>query len=150
MSVKQSSHGSLAKPAASVKSPRMDTITPTPEPAAPGSVPSKNEQTMGMLCHLTALAGYMIPFGNIAGPLIIWMIKREEMPFVEIEGKESLNFQISMFIYHLVAAMLCFLLIGFLLLPVVVVANVIFVILASIESASGKSYRYPFSIRFIK
>jgi uncharacterized Tic20 family protein len=118
-------------------------------PQTPAPVPNKNEWTMGMLCHLSALAGYMIPFGNIAGPLIVWMLKRQEMPFVETEGKESVNFQISMLIYHMVAGLLCFLLIGFLLLPAVIVANIVFTILAALKAANGESYRYPFCLRFV-
>lgn len=119
-------------------------------PTAPSATTNKNEQNMGMLCHLLALAGFLIPFGNIVGPLILWMVKREEMPFVESEGKESLNFQISVTIYGIVAFMLVFALIGFVLLPAVILFDLICVIFASIEAANGKTYRYPLCIRFIK
>ncbi len=119
-------------------------------PEIPAENMTKNEQNMGMLCHLLALSGYFIPFGHLAGPLVIWMVKREEMPFVESQGKESLNFQISVTIYGIVAALSIFLLIGFILLPAVIVFNLVCVILASIEAANGKPYRYPLSIRFIK
>jgi len=119
-------------------------------PELPAGSTSKNEQNMGMLCHLLALSGYFIPFGHLVGPLIIWMVKREEMPFVESQGKESLNFQISVTIYTIVAAIALFLLIGFILLPAVIVFNLVCVILASIEAANGKPYRYPLCIRFIK
>lgn len=124
-------------------------LTPTP-PVLPTPVPTKNEQTMGMLCHLLALTGYAIPFGNMIGPLIVWMMKREEMPFVESEGKSSLNFQISMTIYHLIAIALCFVVIGFLVLPIIMIVNVVLVVLASTKAAAGVSYQYPFSIRFIQ
>ena len=123
---------------------------PNVTPQVPAPVPNKNEWTMGMLCHLSALAGYMFPpFGFVVGPLIIWMLKRQEMQFVEVEGKESLNFQISMLIYHMVAGLLCFVIIGFLLLPAVIVANIVFTIMAALKAANGESYRYPFCIRFI-
>lgn len=105
---------------------------------------------MGMFCHLSAFAGYLIPFGNIIGPLVLWSVKRQEMPFVESEGKESLNFQISMTLYTLIAFLLCFVLIGFILLPAVLIADIVFIILASIKSANGESYRYPLCIRLIK
>ena len=111
---------------------------------------TKNEQNMGMLCHLLALTGFLIPFGNLIGPLVIWLVKREEMPFVESQGKESLNFQITISIGVIVGIILCFVLIGFLLLPLVGIFALVCVILASIEAANGKPYRYPFCIRLIK
>lgn len=126
----------------------MDTLPPSPEAASP--VPGKNEQTMGMLCHLLAFAGYLFPFGNIIGPLVLWLVKRQEMPFVESEGKESLNFQISMTIYTFVSFILCFVLIGFVLLPAVIIADIVFIIIAAIKTANGESYRYPLCIRLIK
>lgn len=121
----------------------------TPAAATPAGSRSKNEQNMGMLCHLLALSGYFVPFGHIVGPLIIWMVKREEMPFVDSQGKESLNFQISVTLYGIVAAFSIFLLIGFVLLPAVILFNLVCVIIASIATANGKSYRYPLCIRFI-
>lgn len=74
----------------------------------------KQARIWGMLCHLTALLGIIgIPFGNIVGPLIIWLLKKNVYPFVNEQGKESLNFQISMTIYALAAALLIFIKIGF-------------------------------------
>ncbi len=140
--------------------PNENPPTPSPEssPTAPALPPttgaqgmSKDEQTMGMLCHLTALSKYLaIPFGHIIGPLVVWMIKRQEMPFVDSQGKESLNFQISVTIYGIVAAISLFLLVGFILVPAVLIFDLVCVILASIETANGKPYRYPLCIRFIK
>ncbi|MEI6534373.1 MAG: DUF4870 domain-containing protein [Verrucomicrobiaceae bacterium] len=122
-------------------------ITPT---ETTGGGMSKNEQNMGMLCHLLALSGFLVPFGNLIGPLVIWLIKREEMPFVESQGKESLNFQITISIAVIIGIILCFVIIGFLLLPVIAIFALVCVILASIETANGKPYRYPFCIRLIK
>jgi hypothetical protein len=126
---------------------------PSVQPASDDSVQpaSDEERTMGMLCHLLALAGFIgIPFGNILGPLIIWMIKREEMPFVDDQGKESLNFQITLPIAALVSAALTCVFIGFVLLPVVAIAGLVFVIIAGIRANKGELYRYPVNIRFIK
>ncbi len=123
-------------------------IAPATPPAA--AEPNKNEQNMGMLCHLLALSGFLVPFGHIIGPLILWMVKREEMPFVDSQGKESLNFQISVTIYGIVAFISVFLLIGFVLLPAVLLFDLVCVIIASIETANGKPYRYPLCIRFLK
>lgn len=105
----------------------------------------------GMICHLAALAGFVgIPFGNLLGPLIVWLIKKEEYPFVDEQGKESLNFQISMTIYAFVALLLCLVLIGFILLIALVVVDVLFIIIASIKTSKGESYSYPATIKFIK
>ncbi|TLS38156.1 DUF4870 domain-containing protein [Pseudalkalibacillus caeni] len=111
---------------------------------------TQEEKTWGMLSHLTAFAGFLIPFGNILGPLIIWLMKKETMPFVDEQGKESLNFQISMMIYGIVSGILVFIIVGFLLLAVVAVLEIVLVIMASVKANNGESYRYPLTIRFIK
>ena len=92
----------------------------------------------------------MIPFGNIIGPLVLWAIKKDETPSVNEHGKESVNFQISMTIYTIVAALSTFILIGFVLLPAVIVLNIVLVIIAGVKAANGEFYRYPLTIRFIK
>jgi uncharacterized Tic20 family protein len=111
---------------------------------------NRNEHTWGMLCHLAALAGYIIPLGNIVGPLVIWLIKKEEYPFVDKQGKAALNFQISMLIYEIIAGILCLILIGVILLVALVIFNLICVILAAVDANSGRSFRYPLAIRFLR
>lgn len=113
-------------------------------------IDEKKSRTWGMLCHLTALSGYFVPFGNLLGPLIIWLIKRNEFPFVEEQGKESLNFQISMTIYTIVALLLCLIFVGFILLGALIVFQIVFVIIASVKVSDGVNYRYPITIRLIK
>jgi uncharacterized Tic20 family protein len=113
-------------------------------------LPSKDERTWGMIAHLSAFSGFIIPFGNILGPLIVWLIKREEMPFVNEQGKEALNFGISMTIYAAISYILVFILVGILLLIGLGIFWIVVVIMASIRANEGKSYRYPLSIRFIK
>ena len=116
-----------------------------------------------VLCHAIALAGGFVPgVGHIIGPLIIWLLKKDEYPEVDDQGKESLNFQISMLIYTVALGALFFVLIwvlvGFLLLPFfgllylldLWVANLVLVIMASIKASEGKLYRYPLTIRLIK
>jgi len=111
----------------------------------------KSERNWALTCHLTAFGGLLgIPFGNILGPLIVWLIKKNEMPLVDKEGKESLNFQISMTIYSLVALVLCFVFIGLLLIFPLILANIVLVVIASIKISNNESYEYPFTIRFIK
>ena len=115
------------------------------------TTPSKDERTWAMLCHFSALLIFVgIPFSNILAPLIIWLIKKEEMPFVEDQGKEVLNFQISMTIYLLISGILCFILIG---IPFVIglgIFNVIITIIAGIKANDGKCHRYPLNLRLIK
>ena len=112
--------------------------------------PSKDERTWAMLSHFSALCMFIFPFGNILAPLIIWLIKKEEMSFVEDQAKEVLNFQISMTIYLLISGILCFILIG---IPFVIglgIFNVIITIIAGIKANDWKSYRYPINLRLIK
>ena len=123
-------------------------------PQAPTPSVSSNVRTWRVLCHASALIGFVTPkIGHILPPLIIWLLKREESPEIDEHGKESLNFQISMFIYDVVILASCFLLIGLLLLPLLIILhllNLVFVIVASIQASEGKLYRYPLSIRLIK
>ncbi len=112
---------------------------------------SKDEQNWAMFCHLSALSGFIIPFGSVIGPLVIWLIKRAEMPMVEVHGKEVLNFQITVMIAAVVSMVLMFVFIGFLLLAVVAIGALILTIMAAIKVSNGDySYRYPFTLRLIK
>lgn len=120
------------------------------EQSAGGGLP-KDVRNWGMACHLAALAGYVgIPLANIIGPLVVWLIKREEHPFIDDQGKEAVNFQITMTIAAIVAFVLCFVLIGFVLLPLVVLFDLIMTIVAAVKVSSGEKYRYPICIRFLK
>lgn len=115
---------------------------------------SSAARTWGVLCHASALCGFFLPaVGHIIGPLLIWLLKRDEFPEINEHGKESLNFQISLFLYAAAIIVLCFVLIGLLLLPLLGVLhliNVVLVIVASIRASEGKLYRYPLTIRLIK
>ena len=114
-----------------------------------GSIP-KQQRDWGMFCHLAAFAGYIIPAGGIIGPLIVWLIKKDEFPYVDEQGKESLNFQISIFIYTAVAAVSLLVVIGILLLPAVLVFNIVMIIIGSMKANAGEHYQYPLTIRIIK
>ncbi|MFZ5633843.1 MAG: DUF4870 domain-containing protein [Bacillota bacterium] len=108
------------------------------------------ERTWAMFCHLGGLCGYFIPLGNIIVPLILWLIKRTEYPFVDYHGKEALNFNISLTVYVIVSLILAFVLIGFVMLFVLAILQIIFIIMATIEANKGGYYRYPLTIRLIK
>lgn len=110
---------------------------------------SSEEKNWGMACHLAAFAGWVIPLGWILGPLVVWLIKRTQFPFVDEQGKEALNFHISLLIYGIAAGILCLILIGFLLLIALGIFQIVFVIIAAIKASNGKNYRYPLTIRFI-
>ncbi len=102
----------------------------------------------GMIAHLSALVGFIIPFGNIIGPLIVWQVKKD-MPFVEDQGKEALNFQITVTLAAIVCFILMFVFIGVLLLPVVGIAALVLTIIAGIKANGGEEYRYPLTLRLI-
>ena len=113
------------------------------------NVPKKDENLWGMLCHLSALAGFVIPFGNIIAPLIIWILKKDEFPHVDDQGKESLNFQISITIYFIIGVILVFVAIGIVILPLIALFALIMIIIASIKANDGVKYRYPLTIRLV-
>ena len=110
----------------------------------------RDERMWGMFCHLSALAGYIIPFGNIIGPVIIWSLKKDEFSFVNQQGKEAINFQISIMIYCFISAILILLAIGILLLIAIGIFSLIMIVIASIKANNGESFEYPLTIRFIK
>jgi uncharacterized Tic20 family protein len=115
------------------------------------STTSSNVRTWNVLCHASALAGFFVPWaGHILGPLIVWLAKRGDSTEIDEHGKESLNFQISMLIYNLIAGILCLVLIGFVILAILHILNLVLVIVASIQASEGKFYRYPITIRLIK
>jgi uncharacterized Tic20 family protein len=109
----------------------------------------KDENLWGMLCHLSALVGFVVPFGNIIAPMIIWILKKDEFPHVDDQGKEALNFQISVTIYFIIGLILIFVAIGILILPLIAIFSLIMIIIASIKAYDGEKYRYPLSIRII-
>ena len=109
------------------------------------------DNTMAMLCHLLSLIGYIgVPLGNIIGPLIIWLMKKDQDPFVDATGKEVLNFQISATIYGFACALLFLVFIGVILLPILIIAVVIYTIIGAVKANEGQLYRYPLTIRFLK
>jgi uncharacterized Tic20 family protein len=117
-----------------------------PEPTAgevPPAGPNQEARTWAMAAHLAGLVSFI-------GPLIVWIIKKDEFPFVDDQGKEALNFQISMCIYMIVASLLIFAFIGCILLPVVGILDIVFLIVAAVRANSGEAYRYPIAIRFIR
>ena len=130
----------------------METSYPQPPPLNPATVSAvANVRTWCAFCHASALLGVILHFpGHLLGPLIVWLAKRDDSPEIDAHGKEALNFQISMLIYNIVAAVFCLILIGFVFLAILWVLNAIFVIIAAVQASDGKFYRYPMTIRFIQ
>jgi uncharacterized protein len=134
------------------------TIMPPASSPTPPPNPESHARTWNMLCHLSVLSVFIgIPFGNIIGPLLVWQIKKNEIPSVEIHGKAALNFQITVTIAILVGAIAAFVLsffcIGYLLFPVVMLiglAGLVYSVIAGIKANNGEDFKYPFSIEFVK
>ena len=91
-----------------------------------------------------------IPFGNILGPLVIWLLKKNEFSSVDVHGKKALNFQITMAICGMVAGVLCLIFIGFLLLIPIIIADIVLTVMAAVKANNGEEYDYPFSLNLIK
>ena len=127
----------------------MNTDPLLPTPTLPLAL-TKEDRTWGMVVHLSAFAGHVFPFAHIIVPLAIWLTKRETSAFVDDQGKEAVNAQVSVTLYAIGAVILCFLLIGLPLLAGLYVANVVLVIIAALAANDGKAYRYPFILRLIK
>ena len=122
----------------------------------------KSDRAWETLCHLSGLLLFTgIPFGNILGPLIVWLVKRDASPAIDEHGKEALNFQMSLTLYFVgliaLTIALMLVLVGFLFLPLVIIAaifgpflDLIFIIISAVKAGNGEVYRYPLTIRFIK
>ena|ERR1035438_1441272 len=130
---------------------------PPTTPASPPPSPESQARMWNMLCHLSALAGFVVPFGNILGPLIVWQIKKNEFPSVDVHGKASLNFQITVSFVLIagvaVAFITSFFCIGYLLFPVVFLiglAGLVFAVIAGIKANNGEDYKYPWSLELVK
>jgi uncharacterized Tic20 family protein len=111
---------------------------------------SESERNWAMLCHLSAFAGYFFPFGGIIGPLICWLSRKDESAWVNENGKASLNFQLSILLYMVLAIPLCFIIIGIPIEVFLSILELICVIIASVKASKGEVFKYPISIPFIQ
>ena len=108
-----------------------------------GNMDENQARNLATLCHLGGLLGFL-------PALIIWLLKKDDSPLIDDQGKEAINFQITMLICFIVSWLLIFVLIGVILLPIVVIFYLIMIIVASVKCSKGESYRYPICIRFLK
>lgn len=116
----------------------------------PPGFPTNSERNWAVLCHLGGFGLYLIPtVGHVLVPLVIWLLKRNESPFIDENGREALNFQISVTIYGVIAGVLAFVLVGFVLLAALAVFQFVLMVIASVRASQGESYRYPLTLRLI-
>ena len=113
--------------------------------------PDSQARMWAMIAHLAGFLGYLLPFiGSVIGPLIVWQLKKDMHPYVDQQGKEALNFQITVLIAGLICGLLMVIAIGFLLIWIVAVVAIVLMIIAAIKANEGTPYRYPFCLRLIK
>jgi uncharacterized Tic20 family protein len=131
-------------------------VQPPLQPPGPADKETNPDARMwAMFCHLAGLAGLLpvVPaLGSLIGPLVVWLIKKDQYPFVNEQGREAVNFQITMLIFFLVSGLLTLICIGLPLLIAVGITDVVLLIIAAIKANNGEHYRYPYPliIRFIK
>ncbi|HEY0766454.1 MAG TPA: DUF4870 domain-containing protein [Steroidobacteraceae bacterium] len=123
---------------------------PTQAPAS-DAAPTENERTWGMLAHLSALVGLVIPLiGNVLGPLLVSIARADQSAFVAAHAKEALNFNISVSLAALVCTLLMLVFVGFLLGSALFIAWLVMTLIAAIRASEGAHYRYPLALRLVK
>lgn len=124
-----------------------------PDPSS--ALLTNDERIWGMLAHLSSLVGFLVPFGNVLAPLVVWLVKKDASTFVDFHGKESINFQINMIGYVAIAVALTAATCGFgavVLVPLAILLplyTLIMAIVAGIKAHEGQRYLYPFIIRLL-
>ncbi len=131
----------------------MEDVSPQPVPPKfPGESPRmdpRDERQWVTFLHLSGFAGYLIPFGSIIAPLVMWLLKRDQSALVDDQGKESLNFHLSMLLFYLISIPLMFVFVGFFTAIAVLIVEIVFMVIAAVKSNEGEVYRYPVTIRFV-
>jgi uncharacterized Tic20 family protein len=133
--------------------PRYDDDEPLPVERERGVALTSDDRTWGMLCHLSALVGWVAVGMGFLGPLICWLIKKDTSPFVDAQGKEALNFQLNILIYILITIPIAIATCGIGLILTVAVAVyglIIMPIIAGLKANGGEMYQYPLTFRLIK
>ncbi len=120
------------------------------ESTTQAGVKDKDENMWAMFCHLASFAGLVIPLiGIFLGPLVVWLLKRDEYPLVADQGKEAVNFNISMTIYYIISGVLIFVVIGLPIMFCLFIFHLIVTIIAMVKASEGVKFRYPMAIRLI-
>ncbi len=134
---------------------KKTTIMSTNEPLDSGAsredlIPDKDDKMWATFAHLGIIAGFVIPFGNVLAPLIIWLVFKDRSSYVDYHGKEALNFQLTVTIAIIASIILIFLLVGIFLVIVVALLSLVFSVVAAVKANEGAYYEYPINIRFIQ
>ncbi len=122
--------------------------TNTPS-SVPGSL-SQEDRNWGLIAHLSSLSGLIIPLGSVLGPLIVYLVKKDQSAFGTDCAKEALNFNITVVIAAIVCAILWLVFVGILLSVALFFVWLVLTIIAAVRASEGTSYRYPATIRFVK
>jgi len=118
---------------------------------APATAPTEGERTWGMLAHLSALAGVVVPMvGLVLGPLVVWLSRRDQSQFVAEHAREALNFNITVVLAAIVCTALMVVFVGFILGSALFIAWLVLTLIAAIRASEGELYRYPFSLRLVR
>jgi uncharacterized protein len=99
--------------------------------------------------HLSLFASYAVPLGGIIAPIVIWQTQKDELPELNEHGKNAVNWIISFIIYATISVALCFVFVGFVLLPLVFALNIVFPIVAAMKANEGRVWKYPLAIPFL-
>jgi uncharacterized protein len=129
---------------------RVTSVNETNPDSVIATAATQDERTWGMMAHLSAFSGFLVPLGGVIGPLVVWLIKREQSAFVADQGKEALNFNISVLLAALVCGVLVFIFIGILLGVALFIFWLTMTIIAAIKASEGVRYRYPVALRLVK
>jgi uncharacterized protein len=157
----QSVHAACANPQGRTPMSEPNEYMTPPPPPPPSASPSAEERQWAMFAHLSALLGGLLTgavggWGSFLGPLIIWLIKKDTMPFVDDQAKEALNFNITVSAVFLLLWILTFItlfigaIVTFPLMFIIGIAALVFIVIAAIKSNEGTAYRYPFTLRLVK
>lgn len=120
------------------------------QPQPPMGLQTNDEKQMGMFLHLSQLLGFVIPLAGLAVPIVLWQVKKDEIPALDAHGKMIVNWIISSVIYFFVSLVLCLVLVGFLGLLAVGAMSIVFPIIGGIKANNGELWEYPLTIKFLK
>ena len=127
-----------------------DASSPQPTAGQPQYLPTPEERSWGLLAHLSGLMTLLLIGGlSFIGPLVVWLVKKDQSPFIADQAKEALNFQITATIGVYLSALSILVCVGIVLLPVVIIGAIVYSIIAAAEANKGVYYRYPYTVRFI-
>ncbi|MBW1789430.1 MAG: DUF4870 domain-containing protein [Deltaproteobacteria bacterium] len=136
-----------------------DDETPIKITQGPGLTETgESERTWAMVCHLSAFAFLFVPFGNVVGPLIVWLIKKDESSFVNAHGKAALNFQISLTLFFILGAIIAVVASFTVILPIIIliicllllIYGFVMIIVGGVSAYNGNYVEIPLSTRFLK